>query len=163
MATVRSVLLKPLFSCVTLMRRLLSVNCFILKNINQPSTANAGSGVVIVYTHDIFTPHASLFETSKGENSELVVIYQGRQNSFSTEGTQVVLLVQVIVGDALSLWRTWQDNKWMDECELYGKSKSPEPPESEKSRQRVSNADQNIFANPKSFCDMFIIGWRLSR
>jgi len=53
-----------------------------------------GSGVGIVYTHDIFTPHATLFETSSGGNSELVVTYQGRQNSFSTEGTQVVLLVQ---------------------------------------------------------------------
>ena len=57
----------------------------------------------IVYTHDMFTPHATLFETSNGGNSELVVTYQGRQNSFSTEGTQVVLLVQVIVGDALSI------------------------------------------------------------
>ena len=32
----------------------------------------------------------------------------------------------------------------------------PETPESEKPRQRVSNADQKVFANPESFCDMFI-------
>ena len=32
------------------------------------------------------------------------------------------------------------------------------PPESQKSRQRVSNADLKVFANPESFCDKFIIG-----
>ena len=97
MATVRSVLLIPVFNCVTLMRRLIA------SFSKNQSTANAGSGVGIVYTLDIFTPHATLFEISNGENSEVVVTYQGRQNSISTEGTQVVLLVQVIVGDALSL------------------------------------------------------------
>ena len=35
-------------------------------------------------------------------------------------------------------------------------------PESEKPRQRVSNADRNIFADPESFWDKFIIGWRIS-
>ena len=30
--------------------------------------------------------------------------------------------------------------------------------ESQKPRQRVSNADQKVFANPESFCDKFIIG-----
>ena len=30
--------------------------------------------------------------------------------------------------------------------------------ESEKPRQRVSNADRKVFANPESFCDKFIIG-----
>ena len=30
------------------------------------------------------------------------------------------------------------------------------PSESQKPRQRVSNADQKVFANPESFCDMFI-------
>ena len=38
----------------------------------------------------------------------------------------------------------------------------PLPPpscsESQKPRQRVSNADQKVFANPESFCDKFIIG-----
>ena len=34
--------------------------------------------------------------------------------------------------------------------------------ESEKPRQRVSNADRKVFANPESFCDKFIIGWRIS-
>ena len=29
--------------------------------------------------------------------------------------------------------------------------------ESEKPRQRVSNADRKVFANPESFCDKFII------
>ena len=36
------------------------------------------------------------------------------------------------------------------------------PSESQKPRQRVSNADQKVFANPESFCDKFIIGWRIS-
>ena len=31
-------------------------------------------------------------------------------------------------------------------------------PESQKPRQRVSNADRKVFANLKSFCDKFIIG-----
>ena len=31
-------------------------------------------------------------------------------------------------------------------------------PESQKPRQRVSNADRKVFANPESFCDKFIIG-----
>ena len=35
-------------------------------------------------------------------------------------------------------------------------------PESQKPRQRVSNADRKVFANPESFCDKFIIGWRIS-
>ena len=35
-------------------------------------------------------------------------------------------------------------------------------PESEKPLQRVSNADRKVFANPESFCDKFIIGWRIS-
>ena len=35
---------------------------------------------------------------------------------------------------------------------------SNRPPESEKPCQRVSNADRKVFANPESFCDMFIIG-----
>ena len=30
--------------------------------------------------------------------------------------------------------------------------------ESEKPRQRVSNADRKVFANPESFCDKFIFG-----
>ena len=30
--------------------------------------------------------------------------------------------------------------------------------ESEKPRQRVSNADRKVFANPESFCNKFIIG-----
>ena len=30
--------------------------------------------------------------------------------------------------------------------------------ESQKPRQRVSNADRKVFANPESFCDKFIIG-----
>ena len=34
--------------------------------------------------------------------------------------------------------------------------------ESQKPRQRVSNADRKVFANPESFCDKFIIGWRIS-
>ena len=29
--------------------------------------------------------------------------------------------------------------------------------ESQKPRQRVSNADRKVFANPESFCDKFII------
>ena len=33
--------------------------------------------------------------------------------------------------------------------------------ESQKPRQHVSNADQKLFANPETFCDMFIIGWRI--
>ena len=32
------------------------------------------------------------------------------------------------------------------------------PAESQKPRQRVSNADRKVFANPESFCDKFIIG-----
>ena len=35
-------------------------------------------------------------------------------------------------------------------------------PESEKPRQRVSNANQKGIANPKSFCNKFITGWRIS-
>ena len=35
-------------------------------------------------------------------------------------------------------------------------------PESEKPRQHVSNADRKVFANPESFCNKFIIGWRIS-
>ena len=35
-------------------------------------------------------------------------------------------------------------------------------PESQKPRQRVSNADWKVFANPERFCDKFIIGWRIS-
>ena len=31
-------------------------------------------------------------------------------------------------------------------------------PESEKPRQRVSNADRKVFANPESFCNKLIIG-----
>ena len=34
--------------------------------------------------------------------------------------------------------------------------------ESQKPRQRVSNADRKVFANPESFCVKFIIGWRIS-
>ena len=34
--------------------------------------------------------------------------------------------------------------------------------ESEKPRQRVSNADRKVFANPESFCNKLIIGWRIS-
>ena len=34
--------------------------------------------------------------------------------------------------------------------------------ESENPRQRVSNADQKVFANPESFYDMVIIGSRIS-
>ena len=34
--------------------------------------------------------------------------------------------------------------------------------DSQKPRQRVSNADRKVFANPESFCDKFIIGWRIS-
>ena len=30
--------------------------------------------------------------------------------------------------------------------------------ESQKPRQRVSNADRKVFANPESFCDKFLIG-----
>ena len=33
--------------------------------------------------------------------------------------------------------------------------------ESEKTRQRISNADRKVFANPESFCK-FIIDWRIS-
>ena len=29
--------------------------------------------------------------------------------------------------------------------------------ESQKPRQRVSNADRKVFANPESFCDLFIM------
>ena len=35
-------------------------------------------------------------------------------------------------------------------------------PKSQKPRQRVSNHDRKVFANPESFCDKFIIGWRIS-
>ena len=41
-------------------------------------------------------------------------------------------------------------------------------PDSQKPRQRVSNADRKVFANPESFCklesfcDKFIIAWRIS-
>ena len=35
--------------------------------------------------------------------------------------------------------------------------------ESEKPCQRVSNADRKVFANPESFWNMLIIGWRISR
>ena len=31
-------------------------------------------------------------------------------------------------------------------------------PESQKTRQRLSNADRKVFANPENFCDKFIIG-----
>ena len=34
--------------------------------------------------------------------------------------------------------------------------------ESQKPCQRVSNADRKVFANLESFCDKFIIGWRIS-
>ena len=34
--------------------------------------------------------------------------------------------------------------------------------ESEKPRQRVSNADRKVFANPESFCNKLIICWRIS-
>ena len=34
--------------------------------------------------------------------------------------------------------------------------------ESQKPRQRVSNADRKVSANPESFCNKFIIGWRIS-
>ena len=36
-------------------------------------------------------------------------------------------------------------------------------PEPEKPRYRISNADRKFFANPESFCVMFIIGWIISR
>ena len=36
------------------------------------------------------------------------------------------------------------------------------PTESEKPRQRVSNADRKVFANPESFCKKLIIGSRIS-
>ena len=35
-------------------------------------------------------------------------------------------------------------------------------PESQKRRQRVSNADRKVFENPEFFCAKFIIGWRIS-
>ena len=34
--------------------------------------------------------------------------------------------------------------------------------ESQKNRQRVSNADQKVIANPESFCNKLIICWRIS-
>ena len=34
--------------------------------------------------------------------------------------------------------------------------------ESQKPRQRVSNADQKVFVNPESFCNKLIICWRIS-
>ena len=41
------------------------------------------------------------------------------------------------------------------QCEFHTQSNQAE---SEKPRQRVSNADRKVFANPESFCDKFIIG-----
>ena len=38
------------------------------------------------------------------------------------------------------------------------KDPSDPQPESQKPRQRVSNVDQKVFANPESFWDKFIIG-----
>ena len=55
----------------------------------------SGGQVGIVFTHDRFTPNAALFSTSKGSNSELVLTYVGTSSSFSSEDTQVVLMVQV--------------------------------------------------------------------
>ena len=45
-------------------------------------------------------------------------------------------------------------NKYFHQTELQ--------PESEKPRQRVSNADRKVFANPESFCNKLIICWRIS-
>ena len=42
-----------------------------------------------------------------------------------------------------------------------GTSWGPQP-ESQKPRQHVSNADRKVFANPESFCNKLIIGWRIS-
>ena len=49
--------------------------------------------------------------------------------------------------------------------EVVGKtivSFSTSTAESQNPRQRVSNADRKVFATPESFCDKFIIGWRMS-
>ena len=48
---------------------------------------------------------------------------------------------------------------WITSSNMYFCYRSPE---SQKPRQRVSNADRKVFANPESFCDKFIIGWRIS-
>merc|ERR1719175_466211 len=56
--------------------------------------SSRGGQVGIVFTHDRFTPNAALFSTSRGSNSELVLTYVGTSSSFSSEDTQVVLMVQ---------------------------------------------------------------------
>jgi len=71
-------------------------NCNLPVVLENQITANDGDGgqVGIVFTHDRFTPNAALFSTSKGFNSELVLTYVGTSSSFSSEDTQVVLMVQ---------------------------------------------------------------------
>ena len=49
----------------------------------------------IVFSHNLFTPSAFLFSTSSGSDSELVLTYVGTPSSFSSEDTQVVLMLQV--------------------------------------------------------------------
>ena len=55
----------------------------------------SGGQVGIVFSHNLFTPSAFLFSTSSGSDSELVLTYVGTPSSFSSEDTQVVLMLQV--------------------------------------------------------------------
>ena len=55
-----------------------------------------------------------------------------------------------------SSWPSWSLSRRLSLCWWLS------PSESQKPCQRVSNADQKVFANPESFCDKFIIGWRIS-
>ena len=60
---------------------------------------------------------------------------------------------------AQSAHDTWVQGGWLL---VYSKKGRPSFPESEKPRQRVSNADRKVFANPESFGNKLIICWRIS-
>ena len=65
----------------------------------------------------------------------------------------------------VKIWPSSKSRLLMIEIDisLNNKTESKSCTESEKPCQRVSNADRKVFANPESFCDKFIIGWRISR
>jgi len=70
--------------------------CSVPVILDDQITANDGDGgqVGIVFSHNLFTPSAFLFSTSSGSDSELVLTYVGTPSSFSSEDTQVVLMLQ---------------------------------------------------------------------
>ena len=55
--------------------------------------------------------------------------------------------------------RTWSQSAFA--CSHFQLIAADRETESEKPCQRVSNADWKVFANPESFCNMLITGWRI--